>query len=188
MKQHFKNRRKYSALHHPLPWATRCLGPSIFFSNEKKKYFSPYAYYFIFKSNLLNLNFVEKNSYFILFFWKVIFSMRKVHFRIFGFIETKRLNIDSFTNENWKISLSVIGVKFSGGKKKKLVVNKELWIISYNNAKARALGHLENVNMFCDNLQQAMAQLGKNYSVSNIYNLIVKSSPFFCQNKKVQII
>ena len=114
--------------------------------------------------------------------------MRKVHFRIFGFIETKRLNIDSFTNENWKISLSVIGVKFSGGKKKKLVVNKELWIISYNNAKARALGHLENVNMFCDNLQQAMAQLGKNYSVSNIYNLIVKSSPFFCQNKKVQII
>ena len=27
--------------------------------------------------------------------------------------------------------------------------------------KARALGHLENVNTFCDNLEQAMAQLGE---------------------------
>ena len=35
------------------------------------------------------------------------------------------------------------------------------------NVKARALGHLENVNPFCDNLEQAMAQLGKNYSPSN---------------------
>ena len=44
--------------------------------------------------------------------------------------------------------------------------------------------------MFCDNLEHAMAQLGKNYSPLNIYNLIVKSSLFFffCQNKKVQII
>ena len=61
-------------------------------------------------------------------------------------------------------------------------------MISYKNVKARALGHLENVNIFCDNLEQAMAQLGKNYSPSNIYNLIVKKSLFFCQNKKVQII
>ena len=37
---------------------------------------------------------------------------------------------------------------------------------------------LENVNTFCDNLEQAMAQLGKNYSPSNIYNLIVKRSLF----------
>ena len=29
------------------------------------------------------------------------------------------------------------------------------------------------------NLEQAMAQLGKNYSPSNIYNLIVKRSLFF---------
>ena len=59
-------------------------------------------------------------------------------------------------------------------------------IISYK--MARALGHLENVNTFCDNLEQAMAQLGKNYSPSNINNLIVKRSLFFCENKKVQII
>ena len=47
---------------------------------------------------------------------------------------------------------------------------------------------LEYVNTFFDNLEQAMAQLGKNYSPSNIYNLILKRSLFFCQNKKVQII
>ena len=47
---------------------------------------------------------------------------------------------------------SVIGVKFPGEKKKKFVVNKVLNIISYKNVKARALGHLENVNTFCDNL------------------------------------
>ena len=34
------------------------------------------------------------------FSWKVTFSMRKVNFWMVGFIETKRLNIDSFTNEN----------------------------------------------------------------------------------------
>ena len=61
-------------------------------------------------------------------------------------------------------------------------------MISYKNVKARTLGHLENVITFCDNLEQATAQLGKNYSPSNIYNLIVKRSLFFCQNKKVQII
>ena len=44
------------------------------------------------------------------------------------------------------------------------------------------------MNKFCDNLEQAMAQLGKNYSPSNMYNLIVKKSLFFCQNKKIQII
>ena len=81
-----------------------------------------------------------------------------------------------------------MGVKFPGEKKKKFVVNEVLLIISYKNVKARALGHLENVNTFCDNLEQAMAQLGKNYSPSNIYNLIVKRSLYFCQNKKVQII
>ena len=44
--------------------------------------------------------------------------------------------------------------------------------------KARALGHSENVNTFCDNLEQAMAQLGKYYSPPNIYNLIVKNNLF----------
>ena len=42
--------------------------------------------------------------------------MSRVNFWMFGFIETKRSNIDSFTNEN--------GVKFPGEKKKKFVVNK----------------------------------------------------------------
>ena len=52
-------------------------------------------------------------------------------------------------------------------------------MISYKNFNARALGHSENVNTFYDNLKQAMAQLGKNYSPWNIYNLIVKRSLFF---------
>ena len=47
---------------------------------------------------------------------------------------------------------------------------------------------VEYVNTFVDNLKQVMAQLGKNYSPSNIYNLIVKRSLFFCENKKVEII
>ena len=44
--------------------------------------------------------------------------MSKVNFWMFGFIETKRSNIDSFTTEN--------GVKFPGEKKIKFVVNKVL--------------------------------------------------------------
>ena len=65
-----------------------------------------------------------------------------------------------------------MGVKFPGKKKKKFFVNKVLQIISYKNVKARALGHSENVNTFGDNLEQAMAQLGKNYLPSNNCNLI----------------
>ena len=34
-------------------------------------------------------------------------------------------------------------------------------MISHKNVKVRALDHLENVNTFCDNLEQAMAQLGE---------------------------
>ena len=34
------------------------------------------------------------------FSWKVTFLMSKVNFWMFRFVETKRLNIDSFTNEN----------------------------------------------------------------------------------------
>ena len=51
------------------------------------------------------------------------------------------------------------------------------------NAKARALGHLENVNTFCDNLEHAMAQLGKNYSPSNIYNFCKKEFVFLSKQK-----
>ena len=121
------------------------------------------------------------------FSWKVTFSMSKLNFWMFGFIETKRLNIDSFTNENWN-TFKCHRIKVSRRNEKTLVVNNLLLIISYKNVEARALGHLENVNTFCDNLEQAMVQLGKNSSPSNIYNLIVKRSLFFCQNKKVQII
>ena len=106
---------------------------------------------------------------------------------MFGFIETKRLNIDTFTNENWN-NFKFHRSKVSRRKEEKFVDNKVLWIIFYKNVKARALGHLENLNTFCDNREQAMAQLEKNYSPSNIYNLIVKRSLFICQNKKVQII
>ena len=50
------------------------LGHLVFFLNEKKnKYFSSYACCFIFKSVLLNPNFVEKKSYFILLFWESYF-------------------------------------------------------------------------------------------------------------------
>ena len=87
--------RSYPALDHLLPWAI-----SFFFKWEENKYFSPYAYSFVFKSNLLNPNFVLKNHILYCFSWKVTFSMSKVNFRMFGFIETKRLNIDSFRNEN----------------------------------------------------------------------------------------
>ena len=52
---------------------------------------------FIFKSDLLNLNLVEK-IHILYFSWKVTFSISKANFGMFGFIETKRLNIDSFTN------------------------------------------------------------------------------------------
>ena len=50
--------------------------------------------------------------------------MSKVNFWMFGFIETKRLSIDLRTKI--EISLSVIGVKFPGEKKKKFVVHKVL--------------------------------------------------------------
>ena len=52
------------------------------------------------------------------FSWKVTFS-------IFGFIETKRLNIDSFTNENWN-KFKCHRSKVSRRKEKKFVVNKVL--------------------------------------------------------------
>ena len=65
----FENRGRYPALGYPLPWAI-----GFFFKWGDNKYFSLYAYCFIFKSHLLNSNFVKKNSYFILFFLKSDFS------------------------------------------------------------------------------------------------------------------
>ena len=49
-----------------LLWATPCLGP--------------YAYCFILKSNLLNPSFVNKNSYFILFFLESYFFDKRSKF------------------------------------------------------------------------------------------------------------
>ena len=43
---------------------------------------------------------LKKIHIFYCFSRKVTFSIRKVNFWMFGFIATKRLNIDSFTNEN----------------------------------------------------------------------------------------
>ena len=77
----------------------------------------------MFKSDLLNSNVVGKIHILYCFSWKFTFSMSKVNFWIFGFIETKRLNID-YLRTKMEISLSVIGVKFPGGKKKKFVINK----------------------------------------------------------------
>ena len=54
--------------------------------------------------------------------------MSKVNFWISGFIETKRLNkkVEIHLRTKIEISLSVIGVKFPGEKKKKFVVTKVL--------------------------------------------------------------
>ena len=68
-------KNKYNYVQEKVP----CLGPPpvlghlVFFLWEESKYFSPYAYCFIFKSELLNPNFVEKNLYSILFFLESYF-------------------------------------------------------------------------------------------------------------------
>ena len=53
---------------------------------------------------------LKKNHILYFLSWKGTFSISKINFWMFGFIETKRLNIDSFTNENW------IKFKFHGSK------------------------------------------------------------------------
>ena len=98
--------------------------------------------------------------------------MSKVNFWMFGLIETKRCSV------LLKIEMSLSKVS---RRKKSLLL-----IISYKNVKFHALGRLENVNTFCDNLEQAMAQLGKSYSPSNISNLIVKRSLCFVKIKKYE--
>ena len=59
---HYQCRGRHPALGHPLPWAIW------FIFWEENKYFSSYAYCFIFKSDLLNPNFVEKKIIFYTFF------------------------------------------------------------------------------------------------------------------------
>ena len=74
-----------------LLWTTPCLGPSRFILNEKK----------INIFRLMHIALFSKVTYILYgFSWKVTFSMIKVNFWMFGLYETKRLNIDLFTNEN----------------------------------------------------------------------------------------
>ena len=107
-KRHFRVKHSTIIGQSALAWATPWLGPSrFFFKWEENKYFSPYAYWFIFKSDLLNPNCVEKNSYVILLFLKSYFFDEQSKFLNVRFYwnkpkqtQTKRLNNDSFTNEN----------------------------------------------------------------------------------------
>ena len=71
----------------------RCpaLGHLIFFFKQENKYFSPYAYCFIFKSDIINQSFVEKNSYFILFFLESYFFDAQSKFLDFRFYWNKEV-------------------------------------------------------------------------------------------------
>ena len=58
-------------------------------------------------------------------------------------------------------------------------------MISHKNVKVRALDHLENVNTFCDNLEQAMAQLGeKLFAFEYLEFNCEKEFVFFVEIKK----
>ena len=84
-----------------LPWTTLCLGPSRFLLNEKKiNIFRLMNIALFFKVTYQIQILLKKNHILYCFSWKVSLSMNEVNFRMFGFIATKRLNIDSFTNEN----------------------------------------------------------------------------------------
>ena len=74
-----------------LPWATPYLGPSLFFKWKENKYFSLYAYCFIFESDLLNTNFVLKNRYFILFFLEIYFFDKQSKFLDIPFYWNKKV-------------------------------------------------------------------------------------------------
>ena len=107
-----------------LPWAI-----FFFFEWEETKYFSPYAYCSIFKSDLINLNFIETNLYFILF---ILFILGSYFFDEQSEVLDIRFywNKKGYTSIHLRtkivITLSVIGVKFPKEKKKKFVVNKIL--------------------------------------------------------------
>ena len=62
-----------------------------FFKWEGNKYFSSYAYCFIFKSDLLIPNVVEKNSYFILFFLESYFFDEQSNFLAVRFYWNKKV-------------------------------------------------------------------------------------------------
>ena len=84
-----------------LPWATPYLGPSRFFNEKKINIFRLMHIALFIKMTYWRQILLKKIHILYCFTWKVMFSMRKVNFWMFGFIETKTLNIDSFTNENW---------------------------------------------------------------------------------------
>ena len=81
---------------HHLPWAI-----SFFFLNEKKINIFRLMHIALFLKVTYKIQiFWKKNHILCCFSWKVTFSMSKVNFWMFSFIKTRRLNIDSFTNEN----------------------------------------------------------------------------------------
>ena len=87
---------RYPALGHPLPWAI-----SFFFANEKKINIFRFIHIALFlKVTHLIQILLKKIHISYCFSYEVTFSMDKVNFWVFGFIETKRLNIDLFTTEN----------------------------------------------------------------------------------------
>ena len=88
-------RGRYPALGHPLPWAIS------FFLNEKKIKIFRLMHIALFLKVTYEIQIWLKKIHILdCFSWKVTFSISKVNFWMFGFIEAKRLNIDSFTNEN----------------------------------------------------------------------------------------
>ena len=89
-------RGMYSALGQPLSCAIS------FFLNEKKINIFRLMHIALFLKVTYCIQILLKKIHILYCFsWKVTFSMSKVKFSMFGFIETKRFNIDSFTNENW---------------------------------------------------------------------------------------
>ena len=76
----------------------------------------------LFLSDLLNPNFVGKNSYFVLFFLKTYCFDEQSKFLDVQFYWNKKIHLRT----KIEISFSDIIVKFPGEKKKKFVVNKVL--------------------------------------------------------------
>ena len=81
------------------PWATSCFGPFRFFLNQKKRNIFCLLHLFVKVIYWIQI-LLKKNKFLYCFSYNVTFSMSKINFWFFRFIETNSLNIDSFTNEN----------------------------------------------------------------------------------------
>ena len=84
-----------------LPWATSCHGLSRFFLNQKKINIFRLMHIALFVKVMYWIQILlTKKIILYCFSYKVTFSMSKVNFWFFSFIETKSTNINSLTNEN----------------------------------------------------------------------------------------